>query len=53
MNKAIKWIIKHARPHVALVPPDKKNNNEQQSMREIAEDTVERTEVGIKFKFKF
>ena len=54
MNKFFKWVKEHVRPHVKYHPNkgeeiDWKNEDLKESLRK----AKDKTEIGIKFKFKF
>jgi hypothetical protein len=50
MNKFLKWIKNHVRFHFGLRSDKMKKNRE--SVEEQIDSLRDRTEVGIKFKFK-
>ena len=50
MKNFFKWIAKHVRPTVKYKGP---TDFDKMSTNEIKENVKDKTEVGVKFKFKF
>ena len=53
MNKILKWIKEHIRPHVKYRAPKDDIDSKDKDFEDRIEDAKDNTEVGIKFKFKF